>query len=206
MVHRPTTKSNAVKPEDLKMNNSSRRKRPAEVRPHPSHCLNKKFWDDVRAGRISNPNSDEKPTTSKTSSSSQNHTPSGQNHIRPNATNISTQPTAVVETTNQLHDVVSRIPLMTPIPLMPPHPFWWSFTPNPWFQFNDWNRNGPQKIPSRMTQNRHPLSFSTPTSSDLAVDEVANSMVSRNRSNRAVQFVPIFIPLTTDFVQKHFGR
>ncbi|KAI6214482.1 hypothetical protein M3Y94_00273900 [Aphelenchoides besseyi] len=124
MVHRPANKSNAVKSEDLKMNNSSRRKRPAEVRPHPSHCLNKKFWDDVRAGRISNPNSDQKATTSKTPSTSQNHTLPVQNHIRSDATNSSTQPTALVETTNQLNDVVSRIPLMPPIPLIPPpHPF-----------------------------------------------------------------------------------
>ncbi|KAI1732762.1 hypothetical protein Ddc_01649 [Ditylenchus destructor] len=28
------------------------RKRSAEPRPHPTHCLNKRYWDEVRAGRI----------------------------------------------------------------------------------------------------------------------------------------------------------
>ena len=32
-----------------------KRKRTSEPRPHPPDCLNKRYWDDVRAGRIPEP-------------------------------------------------------------------------------------------------------------------------------------------------------
>uniref|UniRef100_A0AC34QI22 Uncharacterized protein n=1 Tax=Panagrolaimus sp. JU765 TaxID=591449 RepID=A0AC34QI22_9BILA len=33
----------------------SKKKRVTEPRPHPADCLNKKYWDDIRAGRIPEP-------------------------------------------------------------------------------------------------------------------------------------------------------
>lgn len=36
-------------------NNEIKKKRVNEPRPHPPDCLNKRFWDDVRAGRIPEP-------------------------------------------------------------------------------------------------------------------------------------------------------
>lgn len=32
-----------------------KKKRVAEPRPHPPDCLNKRYWDDVRAGRVPEP-------------------------------------------------------------------------------------------------------------------------------------------------------
>ncbi|KAI6175427.1 hypothetical protein M3Y97_00687700 [Aphelenchoides bicaudatus] len=45
MVHQMKPSSNANR-------TPIRRKRLSEPRPHPSHCLNKRFWDEVRAGRL----------------------------------------------------------------------------------------------------------------------------------------------------------
>lgn len=41
------------------------RKRTSEQRPHPPDCLNKRYWDDVRAGRIPEPSWTSNPSTSK---------------------------------------------------------------------------------------------------------------------------------------------
>lgn len=55
MMNSSTPNVNRKRSSEKKIS-GSRKKRIMEPRPHPADCLNKKYWDDIRAGRIPKPN------------------------------------------------------------------------------------------------------------------------------------------------------
>ncbi|KAI1726279.1 hypothetical protein DdX_02991 [Ditylenchus destructor] len=54
LIKSMTTHSTSIRHKGklTKVSLPNNRKRSAEPRPHPTHCLNKRYWDEVRAGRI----------------------------------------------------------------------------------------------------------------------------------------------------------
>jgi len=56
-----TKKRDSSSPKQLQISIKTR-KRAIEPRPHPPNCLNKRYWDDVRAGLVKPMNKEKKPT------------------------------------------------------------------------------------------------------------------------------------------------
>lgn len=210
-----------------------RKKRASEPRPHPPDCLNKRYWDDVRAGRIPEP-----AWTAPMSSVYKQK--GGFNLVAAKAPNDSREPFQQTMNQEQLNNFNNELfpnPFhFTPIPILPfLNPLLNMVPPVSHFGY-EFPRPSIGKVKLVLVQKQcikirdH---FSIPISSngtslfskkhiirhsasDEEVDRIVNDHFLSKQSQirrplpdvRIIPFplpIPIILPLTSDFIYNHFG-